>query len=147
MMPTIFIKVPGEPISQPRQRHRVISTKGGKPFVHNYTPSKAPVNDFKAAVALTANIARKGQFFTGPVKVEIFALFTRPKSKTRKTKPNDPYEHTKKPDCDNIAKAVKDALTGVLWRDDSQVYDLRVRKWVGDGSQPPRTEITVEADE
>lgn len=31
-------------------------------------------------------------------------------------------------DVDNLAKPILDALTGVLWLDDSQVAELRVRK-------------------
>ena len=33
-----------------------------------------------------------------------------------------------KPDCDNIAKAVLDALNGLAYKDDSQVTELTVRK-------------------
>lgn len=35
---------------------------------------------------------------------------------------------TTKPDADNVVKAVFDGCNGVLWRDDVQVVDLRVRK-------------------
>jgi Holliday junction resolvase RusA-like endonuclease len=35
---------------------------------------------------------------------------------------------TTKPDADNVVKAVFDGLNGVLFRDDVQVVDLRVRK-------------------
>ena len=35
---------------------------------------------------------------------------------------------TKRLDVDNVAKACLDALTGVLWRDDSQVMRLEVQK-------------------
>jgi Holliday junction resolvase RusA-like endonuclease len=35
---------------------------------------------------------------------------------------------TAKPDADNVVKAIFDGLNGVLWRDDVQVVDLRVRK-------------------
>ena len=34
----------------------------------------------------------------------------------------------KKPDVDNIAKVVLDALNGLVYTDDKQVTDLRVRK-------------------
>lgn len=37
-----------------------------------------------------------------------------------------------KPDCDNIAKAVLDALNGIAYKDDSQVADLVVRKRFGE---------------
>lgn len=36
---------------------------------------------------------------------------------------------TFKPDADNVAKLVMDALNGAAYRDDSQVVSLCVRKW------------------
>jgi Holliday junction resolvase RusA-like endonuclease len=39
---------------------------------------------------------------------------------------------TKVPDWDNVAKAVCDALNGVVWIDDKQVVDAVVRKRYGD---------------
>lgn len=35
---------------------------------------------------------------------------------------------TIKPDADNFAKAVKDALNGIAWADDAQVVEVSVRK-------------------
>lgn len=39
---------------------------------------------------------------------------------------------TKKPDCDNVAKIVLDALNGIAYPDDSQVVSLCVRKFYTD---------------
>nr|WP_082786584.1 RusA family crossover junction endodeoxyribonuclease [Sporosarcina psychrophila] len=36
---------------------------------------------------------------------------------------------TTKPDVDNYVKAIKDGLIKVIWQDDSQVVDLKVRKF------------------
>lgn len=36
--------------------------------------------------------------------------------------------HGRRLDCDNVAKACLDALTGVLWIDDSQVVHLTIEK-------------------
>ena len=52
---------------------------------------------------------------------------------------------TKKPDCDNIAKIVLDALNGIAYHDDAQVAELTVIKTY---SRAPRvlveiTEVTV----
>jgi len=46
-----------------------------------------------------------------------------------------PLNHECKPDLDNLAKAVLDAMTvGGWWGDDCQITDLRVRKeWAGVG--------------
>jgi Holliday junction resolvase RusA-like endonuclease len=70
----------------------------------------------------------------GPLKVYLFFSFERPKShfKTdgKSLKPNSPKRYfTKKPDADNLAKAVLDALTSMgVWKDDSQVVILDTTK-------------------
>lgn len=48
---------------------------------------------------------------------------------------------TKKPDCDNIAKIILDALNGILYPDDSQITMLLVSKRY---SENPRVEVTLE---
>lgn len=47
---------------------------------------------------------------------------------------------TKKPDVDNVLKGVMDALTGVIWQDDSQVCDIVCVKRY---SENPRIEFYV----
>jgi Holliday junction resolvase RusA-like endonuclease len=47
---------------------------------------------------------------------------------------------TKKPDCDNIAKAVLDALNGIAYYDDSQVVTVTVEKLYSD---TPRVEVEI----
>ena len=47
----------------------------------------------------------------------------------------------KKPDIDNIAKVVLDALNSVAYRDDTQVVELQLRKQY---SEKPRVEICME---
>lgn len=50
---------------------------------------------------------------------------------------------TKKPDADNIAKAVLDALNGIAYTDDAQVIGLDVSKyWCAE----PRTEVWITDD-
>ena len=39
---------------------------------------------------------------------------------------------TTKPDLDNVAKTVLDALNGVAWRDDSEITSLTVMKTYGE---------------
>lgn len=39
---------------------------------------------------------------------------------------------TIKPDCDNIAKNINDALNGIAYPDDKQIVSLVVRKWYSD---------------
>jgi len=98
-----------------------------------YLPSSAPIRAFKAAVIAAAG-KRFAKPITGPVVVEITALFLRPPShltgrgELRKGAPGYPGRNLG--DVDNLAKGVMDALTdsGIVWLDDSQVVDLRVAK-------------------
>jgi Holliday junction resolvase RusA-like endonuclease len=51
---------------------------------------------------------------------------------------------TGRPDVDNVAKLVLDALNGVFWRDDAQIVDLAATKVYG---QAPGLQIAVEQRE
>jgi Holliday junction resolvase RusA-like endonuclease len=48
---------------------------------------------------------------------------------------------TKKPDADNIAKIILDALNGVAYTDDTQVINLLVQKRYGEAPEV-KVEIT-----
>jgi len=46
-------------------------------------------------------------------------------------------------DADNLMKTFMDACNQVVWNDDSQVWDARVRKKFAEGAGQERVEITV----
>ena len=124
------IFVPGNPVAQPRHR---VSARGG--FARTYLPKNHPVNAYKKAVH-DAAVAAGLPVFTGPVDVEIAAVFALPKSWSNKKRAAMACTlHTHKPDADNIAKAVLDALSA-FWTDDAQVSVLRVRKTWSMGWHP-----------
>jgi Holliday junction resolvase RusA-like endonuclease len=50
---------------------------------------------------------------------------------------------TMRPDSLKIARAIEDALTGVVWRDDSQVVWHRIEKCWADGEDRPGVMIHV----
>ena len=94
-----------------------------------YTPKKT--KDYEREIA-TAYLTQCSGMFSGAVQVEIHAYYEIPKSASRKRvldMVSDRERPTKKPDGDNIAKAVCDALNGIASKDDSQVVDLTVRKY------------------
>jgi Holliday junction resolvase RusA-like endonuclease len=76
-----------------------------------------------------------------PVSVVIDAVFARPKSHMTKrgVKPTAPK--LPRPDCDNIAKGVLDALALIVWLDDTLVQRLVVEKSYGDEA---RTTVRVQ---
>lgn len=69
------------------------------------------------------------------ISVKIMAFYPVPKSwskKNREAALNGEILPTTKPDCDNIGKAVLDALNGVAYYDDKQVVRLCVGKRYGE---------------
>lgn len=74
---------------------------------------------------------------TAPILICITACF-------KKAKTNKMQAPTLKPDTDNIAKIVCDALNSVAYKDDKQIICLTVDKvWADDGIE--RVEIEVES--
>jgi len=121
--------VPGLPVAQPRQRHANI---GG--HVRNYIPKSDPVHTFKATVRLCCMRALPdGWNPDGPMRVVATFIFPRPATKTKK-RGNVREPKTSKPDLDNLTKSLYDAITGVAWNDDKQVYKEYIGKYIaGDG--------------
>lgn len=137
----IRFHVPVVPIAQPRQRTRVMQL-GGRAIAQNYTPKDSPANATKAAIKLFAKATYDGMQLVGPLSVAIVAVFPRPASKTWKTRPMPREWKTSKPDGDNVAKLVLDALDH-LWVDDAQVVDLNIQKFIAAGGEQPHLEITI----
>jgi crossover junction endodeoxyribonuclease RusA len=86
----------------------------------------------------------------GPVALELEFWLPRPISAPKRA-PRRTRLAAKRPDIDKLARAVLDALTGVLFRDDSQVTDLVTRKRVcyGPGERPGvrvRAEVPEDAE-
>jgi len=52
-------------------------------------------------------------------------------NKKGELKQNAPKWHDKRPDCAKLIRAFEDALTGILWRDDSQVVSIHATKEFG----------------
>ena len=88
----------------------------------------------------------KAYFFDGPVFMEVYAYFPIPKSATkreRKLIEEMDYLYPRKPDGDNVLKAVKDALNRVAYQDDAQVvYESIIRKYAKPG-EDARLEVVL----
>lgn len=81
---------------------------------------------------------------SGPVAVDLVFWLPRPKSSTRKTKANRPHVSHTKPDIDNLAKSILDAVEGLAFANDSQVAYLCVRKFVcGDSATAPGVDVSI----
>lgn len=81
-----------------------------------------------------------GLYFTRGVAVSLSVEFVMPRPTSL---PKRVTQHTKKPDLDKLARALKDALTGIVWQDDSQVVALTARKRYAVGPERPGAHIVV----
>lgn len=135
----IEFTIPGVPAAQPRARATSVK---GKARV--YEPTKHPIKAFRAAVKLSARSAYHGPPLGGPLRVDVTLVFPRPKAMTWKTKPMPRVWHAIKPDRDNCDKAILDALSGLLWRDDCQVCAGQINKWVAAGDEQPHVVVRIE---
>ncbi len=154
MTEAISIVIPGEPFAQPRQRHglavrrdgsMVTNPTTGRPLVRNYQPATATNWKATAAWHMRTALGSGTKPIAGAVAVEVIANFTCPRSDWRKQTPRAQRWHTKKSrfDCDNVAKAIMDAGTGILWIDDAQVASLAVIKVIASQGEAPRTLLRV----
>ena len=121
--------VSGVPKAQPRVKAFV---RGGHAGV--YTPDSA--ESWKQAVRQEAVANAPESVIAAPIRVHLEFFLKRPKAHFGRDgypKPNHPNAHAKKPDLDNLIKAVTDAITDTqrVWIDDSQVYEITARKIYG----------------
>lgn len=108
---------------------------------HMYTPSStvAAMEEIRHAWRTIAGNAKAP--IGRPVRVEITCQRPLPKSRPKSM---DFESDLVKPDVDNVAKLVLDALNGFAYQDDSQVVALHVRKTHRIRGIDERTSVAVE---
>lgn len=134
----ITFTVYGEPVAQGRPK---ASTSTG--FVKMYDPKKS--KDYKDYVKLAASEHAPDALLEGPLGMVLTVYRSIPKSISKSPKKAMLAEAghivpITKPDVDNYLKGVKDALKGVIWKDDSQVVEVFARKRY---SARPRIEVKI----
>lgn len=118
---------------------------GGGVMVQTVDANKN-AKSWKSQVAAAAGAAYRGELLTGPLKVTFQFFRPRPgghfTSKGQLSKAGrEAIAPTTKPDVLKLARAVEDACTGVLWRDDAQiVLEVLAKEW----GEPARVEVIVE---
>jgi len=132
----LFFSVPGVPQGKGRPR---FVRKTGMAF----TPAKT--RSYEAEIKAFA-LDRWGTSdpLTGPLRVRVTAYLPVPKSwskKKREAALGGEVLPTGRPDVDNYAKAVCDALNEIVYRDDSQVVELVATKAY---CQRPRLDVLVD---
>ena len=132
---TVRFTVPGPPQGKARPRF----TKG-----RTYTPKNTVI--YEKLVRIRYQAAAVGIApAEGPVSVTILACYPIPKSAGKAKRAamiSGALLPAKKPDLDNVAKIVCDALNGVAYKDAAQVVKLTVHKRY---SERPEVAVEIEA--
>ncbi len=82
--------------------------------------------------------------FKGPITLIMEFHMPIPKYTKRIRKALEDQPHSKRPDIDNLIKFYCDVCTALLYRDDSQVYNITATKIY---SEKPKTVITIRQGE
>jgi crossover junction endodeoxyribonuclease RusA len=123
--------VPGTPQPGGSKRAFVVN---GRAVVTEDAKRNRP---WRNEVASRATDAHRGDPLEGPLALSVTFSMPRPKGhygtgrNAAALKPNAPRWHTSRPDRTKLLRALEDALTGILWRDDAQVVAGEVRKLYG----------------
>lgn len=139
----ISFTVPGRPVPQGGMK---AFARGNRAFVTHQKPKE--LGDYRARIAIAARDAGV-ECVSDPICMTVYFYIDRPKGhygtgrNAGQLKPSAPGNPATRPDIDKLLRAVLDGLTGVAFRDDSQVVDVFARKYYGDGS--PGTTISIEA--
>jgi len=112
--------VNGQPVAQPRHR---IASRGR--FSTAYIPRGHAIHAWKYAIA---EAAREQAERIGWVPVKNEPLVVLMQFYFRQSRSNKTRHHVQRPDLDNLAKAVLDALHGIVFLDDACVVGLRLEK-------------------
>lgn len=78
-----------------------------------------------------------------PIALDLVFFMPIPKSSSslkKRQMANGVISHVKKPDLDNLQKFILDALNGELFKDDSQIVEIRAKKIYAD---KPRTLVRL----
>lgn len=122
---TIRFCVHGAPVGKARPR----VTRTG----HAYTPEKTKNYERIVRACYQSQVGRFSFPPGVPLTVHLYAEFPIPKSTSKKKAASLRGRwHIKKPDADNVAKAVLDALNGIAYPDDAAISKLTVEKTYSD---------------
>jgi Holliday junction resolvase RusA-like endonuclease len=138
-MNEITFTVPGEPVAKGRAK---FARRGA--FVTTYTPEKTV--RYENLVRLAAQEAMRGANpFDRPVELTVAIFLPIPQSWSKKKQEKARtglVGATKKPDADNVLKALKDGMNGVVYVDDARITDVILKKRY---ALSPRVEVHARA--
>jgi len=148
-MNTISFTIVGKPVTQGSTRVVPIKAKGGgylirpdgRPVLRPIHQHDQDLHNRRQEIANAARAVYDGPLLTGALKLTVVIERPRPAGhygtgrNAGQLKDSAPRWPTPRPDTLKIVRAVEDALTGVLWRDDSQIVMHSLTKCWADFSR------------
>lgn len=131
----VLLEIPLAPKSKNKVRTAV---KSGRVIVFRDKGDRS----WAQAFAEIASSYLPKEIIDEPVRVDILAVLPRPATLMRKRDPDGLVWHGKRPDEENLRKAVKDALKS-FWRDDSLVCFGTTIKVCAEKTGRPRTVVRI----
>ena len=130
----------GEAVGKGRPR---VSRRGN--YVHTYTPEKTRIFEeallytFMASTREEMPVYKREQALKTEVRIGVAI----PKSYSKRKREaclSGELAPSKKPDIDNILKAIFDALNGYAYEDNAQIVQIRAEKFY---TEDPYVEVTI----
>lgn len=146
-MREITLRVIGTPVAKGSAKAFYIKALNRTMVTQTNADKQKPWVSSISMDAIKANagfIPSRGRIFIKEMKF----LFPRPKchfgsgKNANNLKPYAPIFHTNKPDIDKLERCVLDALTGIVWVDDSQVCVVSNKSKVW-ANEHPGVELTI----
>jgi Holliday junction resolvase RusA-like endonuclease len=133
-MKQVVFTVPGTPVAKGRAKSSSRIGKDGqgkqRVFTRHYTPEDTVV--YENLVRLAAKEAMDGAGpFDSPMALIVAIYLPIPQSWSKKKQEKARtglVGATKKPDADNVLKALKDGMNGVVYVDDARITDVTLQK-------------------
>ena len=125
-MATFSFYISGEPVAKARPRF-----SNGRA----YTPRKTTEWENTVRRVVRKRLPENWKPWEGEVSIALVFNMKIPKSTTKKRKEEmhtHTVKHSKRPDLDNLVKAILDGLNGVAYVDDGQVTDIYSSKRYAD---------------
>lgn len=141
-------------IPAPQGSKRYLGQRGGKGITVESSKRTAPWRaDVRAAATEAVRVADgyAQTLWDRPIAVSVAFRFARPKShygsggNVDVIKGSAPSFHCQTPDVDKLARAVLDAMTGIVYADDKTIHRLVANKWWT--SDKPGADVSVQVIE
>ena len=135
-----FLQVSADGVPRPQGSKKAFVC-GGKAVLVEQADGLKEWRDHVASSA-SAHMQYRGLECLEKTPISVKLAFAMPRTKSMK--PTDGLEMVQRPDIDKLERAILDALTGVVFKDDSQVCALHAVKRRCAPGEPPNVFVQVE---